>query len=177
MEEGRQRAEAGTGEAPLIPDPCSLYDPPMRIALGSDHAGFSLKEEIRSFLDRRGVEYGDFGAFSEQAVDYPDIAAAVATEVAGRQYQFGILVCGTGIGMSIAANKVPGVRAALAGDAETARLAREHNDANVLTLGGRVTPAARALEAVGAFLDAAFAGGRHQRRIDKITALERRRRD
>jgi len=147
----------------------------MRIAVGSDHAGFHLKEEIRAHLERRGIEYTDFGAFSDQATDYPDLAAAVGAEVAGGRFDRGILVCGTGIGMSIAANKIPGIRAALAGDAETARLGREHNDANILALGGRVMPTDRALAAVDAFLSASFSGGRHQQRVDKIAALERRR--
>ena len=147
---------------------------PMRIAIGSDHAGYRLKEAIRAHLERDGLEVSDFGTFSDEAVDYPDIAAVVAAEVAGGRFDRGILLCGTGIGMSIVANKVPGIRAAMAGDAETARIGREHNDANILTLGGRVTSADRALAAVDAFLSTPFAGGRHKRRVDKISAIERK---
>ncbi len=144
-----------------------------RIALGADHAGFHVKETIRKFLETAGYPVDDVGTWSEESVDYPDYARAVAEKVAAGADQLGILACGTGIGMAITANKVPGIRAAVAHDAMTARLAREHNDANVLTLGGRVVDDARAIEIVRDFLDAQFAGGRHQRRIDKITELDK----
>jgi ribose 5-phosphate isomerase B len=145
-----------------------------RIALGADHAGYHIKETIRNYLEQAGYTLDDVGTWSEESVDYPDYARAVGERVAAGQAQFGILACGTGIGVAIAANKIPGIRAAVAHDAMTARLAREHNDANVLTLGGRAVDDARAIEIVREFLGAQFAGGRHQRRIDKITQLEQK---
>jgi ribose 5-phosphate isomerase B len=144
----------------------------MRVALGSDHAGVGLKEEIKRLLDDLQIEYRDFGTHTEEAVDYPDFAESVARPVASGAFDRGILVCGTGIGMAIAANKVAGIRAAPVSDLDSARLAREHNEANVLALGARLTPKERALEIVRAFLDTPFGGGRHERRIRKITALE-----
>ncbi len=147
-----------------------------RIALGADHAGWHTKEAIKSFLEGAGYAVNDIGTWSEESVDYPDYARKVAEAVASGEAQFGILACGTGIGMAIAANKVPGIRAATAHDLATAWAAREHNDANVLTLGGRVVDATKAVEMVREFLSASFAGGRHQRRIDKITDMERARR-
>jgi ribose 5-phosphate isomerase B len=146
-----------------------------RIALGADHAGFHTKEIIRGYLEGQGYTVNDVGTWSEESVDYPDYARKVGDEVAQGQAQVGVLVCGTGIGMAIAANKVAGVRAATAHDAMTARLAREHNDANVLTLGGRVVDSDQALEIVREFLGTQFAGGRHQRRIDKVTEIDRAR--
>ena len=144
----------------------------MRLALGADHAGVGLKRDVKRFLDELHVDYEDFGTNNEDSVDYPDIAELVAEGVARGTFDRGILICGTGIGMAIAANKVPGVRAAPVTDLESARLAREHNDANVLALGARILPRERALELVRTFLDTPFAGGRHARRIRKITALE-----
>jgi ribose 5-phosphate isomerase B len=144
----------------------------MRIALGADHAGVALKNEIKRVLDARGVPYTDFGTHSTESVDYPDFASRVGREVSTGAFDRGILVCGSGIGMAIAANKIPGVRASVAHDAADARLAREHNDVNVLALGERTTPADAARGAVEAFLDTAFAGGRHQRRVDKIAQLD-----
>jgi ribose 5-phosphate isomerase B len=143
-----------------------------RIALGADHAGFPVKETIKKYLLEAGYPVEDVGTWSEESVDYPDYARQVAERVARGEDRFGILVCGTGIGMSIAANKVEGIRAALAHDANTARMSREHNDANVLTMGGRVVGDAKALEIVKDFLGTQFAGGRHQRRIDKITEMD-----
>jgi ribose 5-phosphate isomerase B len=144
-----------------------------RIVIGSDHAGFAVKESIRKYLETAGYAVDDQGTSSEESVDYPDYGKAVGDCVASKQADLGIAVCGSGIGISIAANKVPGIRAALAHDVMTARLAREHNDANVLALGGRfVTPEA-ALEMVQIFLTTAYLGGRHQRRVDKIAQLER----
>jgi ribose 5-phosphate isomerase B len=145
-----------------------------RIALGADHAGYHIKETIRNYLEQAGYTLDDVGTWSEESVDYPDYARAVGERVAAGQARFGILACGTGIGVAITANKIPGIRAAVAHDAVTARLAREHNDANVLTLGGRVVDDARAIEIVREFLGAQFAGGRHQRRVDKITQLEQK---
>jgi ribose 5-phosphate isomerase B len=144
-----------------------------RIAIGSDHAGFSVKEAIRQYLESTGYAVSDLGTSSDQSVDYPDYGKAVGERVVSKQADFGIAVCGTGMGISIAANKVPGVRAALAHDVNTARLAREHNDANVLALGGRVVAGEAAVAMVQVFLTTAYLGGRHQRRLDKITAIER----
>jgi len=144
-----------------------------RIAIASDHAGFSVKETIRKYLESTGYAVSDLGTFSEESVDYPDYGKAVGERVVSRQADLGIAVCGTGMGMSIAANKVPGVRAALAHDLETARLAREHNDANVLALGGRVVSGEVGIRMVQVFLTTAYLGGRHQRRVDKITAMEK----
>jgi ribose 5-phosphate isomerase B len=144
----------------------------MRIALGADHAGVALKSQIKQLLDERGLEYQDFGTDSTESVDYPDYAARVAREVAAGRFDRGILFCGTGLGMAMAANKVPGIRAAPVVDEQSAHLAREHNDANVLALGARVTPPDLARRIVNLFLDTPFAGGRHQRRVDKITQLD-----
>jgi ribose 5-phosphate isomerase B len=146
-----------------------------RIALGADHAGYHIKETIKKLLSEAGYAVDDVGTSSEESVDYPDFARAVAERVAGGKSDFGVLACGTGLGMAIAANKVAGIRAATAHDAMTARLAREHNDANVLALGARVLDNARAIEVVRAFLAAKFAGGRHQRRVDKITEMDQAR--
>ena len=143
-----------------------------RIALGADHAGFHVKETIRQFLENAGYPVDDLGTWSEESVDYPDYAKAVADRVASHQVDYGIAVCGTGMGMSITANKVKGIRAAVAHNVDTARLAREHNNANVLTMGGRVVSGAQAIEMVHAFLNAAFVGGRHARRVEKIAQIE-----
>ncbi|MBI3406686.1 MAG: ribose 5-phosphate isomerase B, partial [Acidobacteria bacterium] len=142
-----------------------------KIALGADHAGFHAKEIIKEFLKQQGFETDDLGTNSEESVDYPDYARAVAEKVAAGKDQLGILVCGTGIGMAIAANKVPGIRAAVAHDVNTARLSREHNDANVLTLGARVVSERDAVEIVRQFLHASYMDGRHQKRIDKISQM------
>jgi ribose 5-phosphate isomerase B len=148
----------------------------VKVALGADHAGFALKAEVARYLAERGISFEDFGTESAESVDYPDFADAVATRVAAGSFDVGILICGTGVGMAIAANKIAGIRAAPICDVETARLSREHNDANVLALGARVTPTDRALAIVGAFLETPFAGGRHVRRIEKIAQLETRNR-
>jgi ribose 5-phosphate isomerase B len=144
----------------------------MRIALGSDHAGFPLKEDVKRYLADRHVPFVDLGTDSEAPVDYPEYAVRVATAVASHEFDRGILVCGTGVGMAMAANKVRGIRAAPVLDLETARLSREHNDANVLALAGRLTPFRLAREIVRIFLETPFAGGRHQRRVDEISSLE-----
>lgn len=145
----------------------------MKIAIGSDHGGFKLKEEIKSYLAELGYEYHDFGTFSPEAVDYPDFARKVAEAVAKGDYERGILICGTGIGIGIAANKVPGIRAALCHDTFSARASREHNDANILTMGERVIGPGLAKEIVKVWLESEFAGGRHARRVEKIRAIER----
>ena len=144
----------------------------MRIALGADHAGVSLKDHVQKRLEDRGIETVDFGTNSTTSVDYPDYAQRVAEGVASGAFTFGILVCGTGIGMAIAANKVHGVRAAPVVSEMAARLSREHNNANVLALGARLTTPEVADAIVDLFIDTPFAGGRHQRRIDKIAALD-----
>ena len=142
------------------------------IALGADHAGYGLKEALKSWLINRGYQVLDLGTHSTESVDYPDYACLVAESVADHKVERGLLVCGTGIGMSIAANKVPGVRAALCADLYTARMSREHNDANVLVLGGRLMGADMAADILQAWLDTAFAGGRHARRVEKIADVE-----
>lgn len=154
-----------------------MTDPPSkpRIALGSDHAGFHAKETIKKYLEGAGYGVDDVGTWSEESVDYPDFARAAAERVASGENPLGIVVCGTGIGVAIAANKVEGIRAALAHDSLTARRAREHNNANVLALGGKVVGDDEAIAIVQEFLNAQFAGGRHQRRIDKIMKIEQTR--
>ena len=144
----------------------------MKVALGSDHAGFELKEDLRSFLAERQVEVLDLGAFGEAPVDYPDVAIKVAGKVSRGEVERGLLICGTGIGMSIVANRFAGVRAALCHDPYTARISREHNDANLLALGGRLIGKGLAREILKVWLETEFQGGRHQKRLDKITGLE-----
>lgn len=144
----------------------------MKIAIGSDHAGLSLKNEVVKHLEKKQIEFKDFGTFSEDSTDYPDYAQTVAEEVAANNFDFGILVCGTGIGISIAANKVPGIRAALCSDTFSAHSSREHNDANILALGARVLGVGIALDIVDSFLNASFLGDRHLKRVNKITAIE-----
>jgi ribose 5-phosphate isomerase B len=144
------------------------------IALGADHAGWPLKEVVKAWLTGRGNEVLDFGTHTADSVDYPDYATVVAGAVSDGTAARGILVCGTGIGMTIAANKVPGVRAAPCADAYTARMAREHNDTNVLALGARITGHEEAIEIVRVWLETAFAGDRHARRIEKLAAIERK---
>lgn len=146
----------------------------MRIAIGSDHAGYRLKEALKRELSGAGVEVEDVGTNDETSVDYPDYAERVADRVVSGRSDRGILICGTGIGMAMAANKVRGIRAASVTDEVGARLARQHNDANVLALGGRVTPPDVASHLVRIFLDTPFEGGRHQRRVEKVAALERK---
>jgi len=145
----------------------------MVLALGADHAGFALKEDLKSWLTARGHEVLDFGTHDSDPVDYPDFGAPVAHAVMVGRADRGLLVCGTGIGMAMVANRVPGVRAAACGDRQAARLSREHNDANVLALGARLTPAATAIEIVETWLATPFEGGRHCRRLEKLTLIER----
>ena len=147
----------------------------MTIAIGSDHGGFELKQEIMAHLAQRGFEVKDFGTYTADSCDYPQYGEAVSRAVAAGEYERGILVCGTGIGMSMVANKVPGVRCALCGDCFSAEMTRRHNDANVLALGGRVLGAGLALKIVDLFVDTPFEGGRHQRRIDLVAAVEAKR--
>ena len=144
----------------------------MRIALASDHAGFAEKERLKPLLSDLGIEFEDLGTTSEQSVDYPDYAALVAHAVADGRVQQGVLVCGSGTGMAITANKVPGVRAAVAWSDEIARLARQHNDANVLAIGARTTPISEIPKIVRAWFSTEFEGGRHADRVQKITNVE-----
>jgi ribose 5-phosphate isomerase B len=144
----------------------------MKIALGSDHAGFELKEDLRAYLAELEIEALDLGTYSEDSTDYPDVAAKVAEKVARGEVERGLLICGTGIGMSIVANRFAGVRAALCHDLYTARISREHNDANILALGGRLIGKGLAREILKVWLESEFQGGRHERRIRKIAALE-----
>jgi ribose 5-phosphate isomerase B len=144
----------------------------MKIALGADHAGYEEKEKLKPLLNELGIEFEDLGTVSTDSVDYPDFAAKVARKVAEGEFEQGLLVCGSGTGMAIAANKVHGVRAAVAWNEETARLAREHNDANVLAVGARTTPEEEIPKIVRAWFETKFAGGRHAGRIEKIRELE-----
>lgn len=144
----------------------------MRIAIGSDHRGFALKDIIKEDLKDWGHEVGDFGCREEAPVDYPDIARSVGEAVASNQYDLGILVCSNGVGMSIAANKIKGIRAALCHEPFTARRARQHTDANVLCLGAWTIGRGAAEEVVRAFIEGEFEGGRHAHRLEKIRALE-----
>ncbi len=147
----------------------------MIIALGADHAGWELKEELKAWCIRAGHQVLDFGTHSTDPVDYPDYALQVAETVASGKAERGVAVCGTGIGMAMVANKVPGIRAAFCPDLYTARMSREHNDANVLTLGGRLMGGELALEILQMWLKAEFQGGRHRRRLDKVAEVEQRR--
>ena len=145
----------------------------MKVAVGCDHGGFALKETVLGALEEVKVEYKDFGCSSEEPVDYPDIAGEVACAVASGEYDRGVLMCGTGIGMSIAANKVKGIRAAHCEEVVSARLSRAHNNANVLTLGGRILGPALAAAIVKEWIRTEFdSGGRHSRRVSKIARLE-----
>lgn len=142
--------------------------------IAADHGAFELKNSIAAYLQERGIDYKDCGTFDIASVDYPDYAEKVAGPVSRGEVDSGILFCGTGIGISIAANKFPNVRAALATDPFMAQMAKEHNNANILVMGGRTTTPEKGREIVAAWLDASFAGGRHQGRLDKITSIEKR---
>jgi ribose 5-phosphate isomerase B len=146
----------------------------MHIAIGSDHGGYELKQQILEFLNAQNYQVTDLGIYKLESVDYPDIAELVARTVAAGDADLGIALCGTGIGVSMAANKVPGIRAALCTDCYMARMAREHNDAQILCLGGRVLGVGSALDIVQAFLGSKHQGGRHTRRVTKINALEKK---
>ena len=142
----------------------------MTVALGSDHGGFALKQALVEHLNQKGVEFKDFGVFCSESADYPDIAVQVAEAVACGEYEKGVILCGTGVGVSIAANKVPGIRAAHCHDVFSAQMSREHNDANILTLGERVIGPGLAAMIVDVWLATEFSGGRHERRVGKINA-------
>lgn len=147
----------------------------MKIALASDHAGYAEKERLKPLLEELGIEYEDMGAASAESVDYPDYARRVGERVARGEAEQGILVCGSGTGMAIAANKVPGVRAAVAWNEDVAKLARQHNDANILALGARTTPPEEIPGIVRAWFATNFDGGRHAARLEKITQIEEQR--
>lgn len=140
----------------------------LTIAIGSDHAGFQLKEKVKEFLKSQNIDFKDFGTYSEDSTDYPDFAHLVAREVESKTYAYGILICGSGNGINMAANKHRGIRAALCWNKEVAEMARLHNDANILSLPGRYISEEEALKCVDIFLKTDFEGGRHQKRIDKI---------
>ncbi len=144
----------------------------MKLMIGSDHGGFELKEEVKKYLESLGHEVVDVGTYTPDSCDYPDIAKAGCEKITSGECERGILICGTGIGISMAANKIRGIRAACCSDTYSARYTRLHNDANVLCFGGRVVGVGLACELVDAYLSVEFEGGRHQRRVDKIMALE-----
>lgn len=144
------------------------------LVIGSDHGGLSLKSALISYLGRRGIEVNDAGTNNDESVDYPIYGLKVAEQIISGESEQGVLICGTGIGMSIAANKIPGIRAALVTDVFMARMAKEHNNANILVLGGRVLDEQKACDLVGAWLDATFEGGRHQGRLDLIADIEKK---
>ena len=146
----------------------------MKVAIGADHAGYQLKEEVKEFLSQKRIEYQDFGCHSTESTDYPDWGLKVAKAVAKNEFDRGILICGTGIGMCMVANKILGIRAASCYGVFTARLSREHNDSNILTLGARITGEDLAKEIVEEWLKAEFNGDRHKRRMDKIRKIEER---
>jgi ribose 5-phosphate isomerase B len=143
----------------------------MRVAIGSDHGGYELKEEVKKYLTNQCIDYIDVGTNSTKSVDYPDFGKKVGEHVTLKNYNFGIVICGSGIGISIAANKVKGVRAALVYNEDTAKLAKEHNNANVIALGGRITETDEAIKIIKAFMNATFEN-RHQKRLDLIKKIE-----
>ena len=147
----------------------------MKIAIGSDHGGYELKQAIVEHLEKTGVQFCDFGVFCNESADYPDIAVQVAEAVARGEFARGLLFCGTGVGISIAANKVPGIRAANCHDVFSAQMSREHNDANILAMGGRVIGPGLAAMIIDVWLATEFTGGRHGRRIGKIAEYEKNR--
>ena len=144
----------------------------MLVAIGSDHGGFNLKEEIKKMFTEQNIQFLDVGTYSAESIDYPEISQKVGQAVMSGECTRGIIICGTGIGVSIAANKIKGIRAALCHDVFSAQMSREHNDANVLTMGERVIGPGLALMIVQTWLNTEFAGGRHGRRVDKISQLE-----
>lgn len=144
----------------------------MKIAIGCDHGGYNLKEAIKKHLEGKSIEFKDFGVHNLDSVDYPDYALPVAEAVAGGEFDYGILICGTGMGISIAANKVKGIRAAVVSDTFTAEMSKLHNNANILAMGERVVGQGLALRILDTWLEAEFEGGRHLKRVDKITLIE-----
>jgi len=151
-----------------------LKEDDFMIAVGSDHGGYELKTEIIKFMNERGFQVKDLGTYDTCSVDYPEYGLAVAEAVKNGECEKGIIICGTGLGISIAANKVPGIRAALCTDSYMAKMSREHNDANILALGGRVVGIGLALDIVETWLNTEFLGGRHKTRVDKISEIEKK---
>jgi ribose 5-phosphate isomerase B len=143
----------------------------VKLAIGADHAGYYLKEQVKEFLKSKNIDFKDYGTFKIESCDYPEYAYKVGQAVVNGEADLGILICGTGIGMSITANKIKGIRAALVYDEQTAKLSRQHNDANVLCLGGRLTPEEEAKKIVDVWLNTSFEGGRHEKRIKLISQL------
>ena len=143
----------------------------MKIALGSDHAGYLLKEEIKKYLDLKSIPFTDFGTFKIDSTDYPEFAYKVGNAISSKDFDHGVLICGTGIGMSITANKIKGIRAAVANTEEAAKLSRLHNDSNILCLGSRILEPEQALKILDIWVNTSFEGGRHQKRINLITQL------
>ena len=141
------------------------------VAIGSDHAGYELKESVKKFLHEKNIEIKDFGTYSSESVDYPEFAVKVAESVHEKKFEVGIVICGSGIGVSISANKIPGIRAALCANDELAKLSRLHNNANILAMGARFITPQNALKTVAVFLSTEFEGGRHERRVEKIHNL------
>ena len=146
----------------------------MKIAIGCDHGGFNLKNTVIKHLEEKGIEVKDFGTYSTDSCDYPDISIQVAEAVAKKEFEYGILICGTGIGISIAANKVPGIRCAVVSDTFSAKMSKAHNNANMLSLGERVLGKGLALEIVEAWINTEFEGDRHQRRVDLLGDIEKK---
>lgn len=142
------------------------------LAIGSDHAAFRFKEEIKIYLDEKGIAYKDFGTYSEESTDYPIYGEVVANAVASGEFEKAILICGTGVGISLAANKVKGIRAVVCSDCYTAALSKKHNNTNILALGARVVGIDLAKMIIDSWLEAEFEGGRHQKRVDMISAIE-----
>jgi len=145
----------------------------LKLAIGSDHRGFQVKEEIKKYLEERGIEYEDFGTFSDEATDYPDIGAKVAREVSNGHLERGILICETGLGMTLVANKFRGIRATLCHDLESTKQAREHLNSNILTMGGKIVDRSLIPQILDIWLNTEFTGGRHTRRLGKISAIEK----
>ncbi len=143
----------------------------MKLAIGADHAGYYLKEQVKEFLKSKNIDFKDYGTFKIESCDYPEYAYKVGQAIVNGEADLGILICGTGIGMSITANKIKGIRAALVYDEQTAKLSRQHNDANVLCMGGRLTPEEEAKKIVDVWLNTSFEGGRHEKRIKLISQL------
>lgn len=144
----------------------------MKVVVGSDHGGFELKEVLKNYLEEKCIDVTDVGAYDTNSVDYPDIAVKACEKVTSGECSWGVLVCGTGIGISMAANKVSGIRCALVGNEYSAEMTKRHNNANMLAFGGRVTGSDLAKNILDAYINAEFEGGRHQKRIDKISAIE-----
>ncbi len=143
----------------------------MKIAIGADHAGYMLKEQVKTFLKSKDIDFKDYGTFKIESCDYPEYAYKVGQAIVNGEADLGILICGTGIGMSITANKIKGIRAALVHDEQTAKLSRQHNDANVLCMGGRILEEEAALKIVDVWLNTSFEGGRHEKRLKLINQL------